>query len=421
MGLLDYYRQFEGLSEDEVNRGLREEAAERRRKALTRVETIDLSQTTWPDLPHPNIIDAITFVARRGLHRYPHVRHGSELRSALAEYHGVDAGRLIIGNGAAQLLSSATRALIEPGQDLITSWPSYPLFPIMARRAHGRAVPVSGGVDALLEAVASNNTRVVALASPNDPTGELLGTAELERLLAGLPEGVALLLDESLVEFVDAQPVDASLALLERYPQLLVFRSFSKARGLAGLRIGYAIGGPGSDAVLSELEPDLGVNELSEAGALTALRTGSVLLALHVRTVAIERSRLIGSLRKRGFEVTDSQANFLWVAHRDFDGNELATHLKRGGVLVAPGDALGEPRHVRISVRDSKASDRLLGAVDGALESLSPTPLEPDPTAAENPRETKPKPGPAAAEHQGGAEAGPGEVLPAESQPAEAD
>ena len=151
MGLLDYYRQFEGMSEEEVNEGLREEAAERRRKALTRVDTLDLSQTTWPELPHPRIVSAITFVARRGLHRYPHVR-GSELRDELAASLKVDPARLILGNGAAELLSSATRALIEPGQQLLTGWPSYPLYPIMARRAHGRAVPITGGIDALIEA-----------------------------------------------------------------------------------------------------------------------------------------------------------------------------------------------------------------------------------------------------------------------------
>ena len=139
MGILDYYRQFEGLSEEEVNSDLREEAAERKRKALARVPTLDLSQTTWQDLPHPEIVSAITFVARRGLQRYPHMR-GSQLRNELAHRHGVDPARLIIGNGAAELLSAATRALIEPGQVLLTSWPSYPLFPIMARRAHGRAL-----------------------------------------------------------------------------------------------------------------------------------------------------------------------------------------------------------------------------------------------------------------------------------------
>jgi histidinol-phosphate aminotransferase len=363
MGLTDYYRQFEEMPEEEVNRGLRALAAERRRKALTRVETLDLSQTTWPELPHPNIVSAITFVARRGLYRYPHL-HGSELRNELASRHDIEPGRLIVGNGAAELLSAATRALIEPGQELITAWPSYPLFPIMARRAHGRAVRVMGGVDALLEAVAAHNTRVVALASPNDPTGELFAVDELRRLLAGLPDGVALLLDESLVQFVDAQPIDASLELLKDHPRLLVFRSFSKAWGLAGLRCGYAVGGPGSEELLAELEPDLGVSEVSQAGALEALRSGSELLSRRVRTVSEERTTLTAALRERGFEVTDSQANFLWVAHHTLGGDELAARLAQAGVLVAAGAALGEPRHVRIAVLGPAASNRLTGALN---------------------------------------------------------
>ena len=366
MGLLDYYRQFEGMSEEEVNSGLRAQAAERRRKALTRVETLDLSQTTWPELAHPHIVSAITFTAQRGMQRYPHLR-GSQLHDELATRHGVDSGRLILGNGTAELLSSATRALIAPGQRLITSWPSYPLYPIMARRAHGRAVPVTGGVDALLEAAGEDETRVIALASPNDPTGELLSTAELSRLLDGLPEGVAVLLDESLVEFADVQPTDSSLALLEDHPQLLVFRSFSKAWGLAGLRIGYALGAPGSEELLAELAPDLGVSEVSQAGALEALRSCSELVAERVRLISAERVALSTALRERHFEVTDSQANFLWVAHPTVDGGELVTRLARAGVLVASGDALGEPRHVRISLRDAACSERLLGALDKAL------------------------------------------------------
>ncbi len=365
MGLLDYYKQFEALSEEEVNSELREQAAERKRKALTRVQTLDLSQTTWPELPHPDVVNAITFVARRGLQRYPHMR-GSQLRAQLAHRHGVDPARLIVGNGSAELLSAATRALIEPGQELVTSWPSYPLFPIMARRAHGRAVPVSGGVDALLEAV-GESTRVVALASPNDPTGELLPVGELERLLAGLGEGVGILLDESLVEFADAQPTDASLALLESHPRLLVFRSFSKAWGLAGLRCGYALGGPGSEDLLAELEPDLGVSEISQAGALEALRSCSEVIAKRVQRVARERTRLTTALRQRHFEVSDSQANFLWVAHPSLDGGELSARLARAGVLVAAGGALGEPRHVRIAIHNEASSKRLLSALDRAV------------------------------------------------------
>jgi histidinol-phosphate aminotransferase len=375
MGLLDYYRQFEGMTEEEVNEGLREEAAERRRKALARVETLDLSLTTWPELPHPRIVSAITFVARRGLQRYPHLT-GSDLRGVLAERHGVDPERLILGNGAADLLSAATRALLEPGQLLLTRWPSYPLYPIMARRAHGRAVPVhadagagaAAGVDALLEAAEREpDVRAIALASPNDPTGELLGAAELRRLLEQLPATVAVLLDESLVEFADAQPSSSSLELLEQHPRLLVFRSFSKAWGLAGLRIGYAIGAPGSGELLAELAPDLGVSEISQAGAYAALHDCSELIERRVRTICEERPRVIDGLRALRFDVTDSQANFVWAAHHQLQGGEVAARLARAGVLVAAGDALGEPRHVRIALRSPTASDRLLSTVEKAL------------------------------------------------------
>jgi histidinol-phosphate aminotransferase len=366
MGLLDYYRQFEGMSEEEVNAELREQAAERRRKALTQVETLDLSLTTWPALPDPRIVNAITYVARRGLHRYPHLS-GSDLRNALAERHGVDPARLVLGNGSAELLSAATRALIEPGQRLLTRWPSYPLYPIMARRAQGQAIRVAGGIEELISEAMAPDTRVVALANPNDPTGELLEAGALERLLEGLPDHVGVLLDESLIEFSDAQPTGTSIELLERNPRLLVFRSFSKAWGLAGLRVGYVIGGPSSEALLAELEPDLGVSEISQAGALEALRSASDALEQRVKDVAEERTRLTASLRARGFDVSDSQANFLWAAHPDVSGDELAGRLARAGVLVAAGAALGEPRHVRIAVHGAGASARLLDAIAKAL------------------------------------------------------
>lgn len=366
MSLLDYYRQFEGMTEEEVNVGLREEAMERKRKALMRVETLDLAQTTWPELPHPSIVNAITFVARRGMQRYPHLR-GSQLLDELAERHGVDRGRLILGNGAAELLSSAARALLEPGQRLLSAWPSYPLFPLMARRAHGQAVRVEGGVEELLKAAAEPGTRVVAIASPNDPTGELLPTADLKRLLEELPADVAVLLDESLVEFSDAQPINSSLALAAEHSRLFVVRSFSKAWGLAGLRVGYAIGGPGSEELFAELQPDLGVSEVSQAGALEALRSCSEIVLRRVAVIAGERAQVIEALRKRGFEVSDSQANFVWAAHPAIDGGELAARLARAGILVAAGEALGEPRHVRIALRDSAASGRLLEAIDKSI------------------------------------------------------
>lgn len=366
MGLLDYYRQFEGMSQEEVNADLRERAAERKRLELARQETLDLSQTTWHELPHPRVVGAITYVARRGLHRYPHLS-GSELREALAERHGVQPGRLVLGNGAAELLSSATRALLEPGQVLLTRWPSYPLYPLMARRAHGRAARIEGGVEDLLEAARQPDVRVIALASPEDPTGALLMQPDLRRLLEELPAGVAVLLDEALIEYSDAQPHSSSLELLDEHPNLFVFRTFSKAWGLAGLRIGYVIGAAGAEDLLAELDPDLGVSELSQAGALEALRSTSELVERRAAIVREERPQLAQALRRRGLELPESQANFLWVAHPQIEGAELAARLARSGVLVAGGEALGQPRHVRITMPPRAAAQRLLDAIDRAL------------------------------------------------------
>ena len=363
MGLLDYYRQFEAMTEEEVNAIKRAEAAERRRRALARQDPLDLSQTTWPSPPHPYVVNAVTYVARRGMQRYPLAGAGA-LRSELAHRHGVDPTRVAVGHGAAQLLSAAAQALLEPGQELITPWPSYPLFPVMARRARGVAVPVPGeGAEAVLSAV-NERTRIVALASPNDPTGGQMRGAELEHLLASLPDQVAVLLDEALVDFADAEPVDARVALLDDHPRLLVFRSFSKAWGLAGLRCGYAIGGPGAEELVGLLAPELGVGELTQAGVLEALHSSAELVARRAASVAGERERLAGELRERGFDVAPSQANFLWVADRERDGAALADGLARAGVIVASGGPLGDQARVRIAVRDEAASQRLLRTLE---------------------------------------------------------
>lgn len=364
MGLLDYYKQFEALSEEEVNSELRAQSAERKAKELTQLQTLDLSQTTWHEAPHPDVVSAITFVARRGLHRYPRT---SELASEIAHRLEVPDERVVVGNGASELLQAATSALIRPEQKLLSPWPSYPLFPMMTQRAHGVAVPVSGGVQELLEAVSEHDPRAIALASPNDPTGELLSEDALERLLSGLPETVAVLLDESLVEYAGEEAERVSLRLLERYPRLLVFRSFSKAWGLAGMRCGYAICGPGAEEVLASLSPYQGVSEVSQAAALESLRSCARVLRRRVAAVAEQREALSAALRERGFHCSESAANFVWAEAEGIDGGELAARLRDLGVLVAAGAPLGEPRHVRILVRDAVSTQRLLSAIDTAL------------------------------------------------------
>jgi histidinol-phosphate aminotransferase len=367
--LFKHYRQFEALSEEEVNVGKRAAAAERRAKDLARVEPLDLARTTWPDYPPPVIVNAITYAARRGLHRYID-RHATTLRAELAHRHVVPPARLVVGDGAAQLLTAAAQALIEPDDELITPWPSYALYPLMARRARGHAVPVTGfSVDGILAAV-NERTRVVALANPNDPTGELLPVGEVRRLLTALPERVVVLLDEALRDFVDAEERDEALRLVDDFPRLLVFRTFSKAWGLAGLRVGYAIGGVGAEPLLEQLEPELGLNELAQAGALEALRTAGELAALRGGQIALARSELSAALRERpAYSATPSQANVLWVRAEGMPGAELSARLERTSVVVAGGGPLGDPTAVRITVpHRPEHAERLLRALDLALD-----------------------------------------------------
>jgi histidinol-phosphate aminotransferase len=361
-----HYQHFEGMSEQEVSAQLREEAADRRRRALARVEPLDLSATTWPEYPPSTVVNAITYAARRGLHRYLD-RHAAALRAELAAGHEVAEDRLVVGGGAAQLLAAAAQALLEAPDELVTPWPSYGLYPVMARRARGHAVPVTGfGAQAILRAV-NERTRLVALCNPNDPTGELMGVDELRGLLGALPERVVVLLDEALRDFVDAEGRDAALALVDEFPRLLVFRTFSKAWGLAGLRVGYAVGGPGAEPLLAQLEPELGVNELAQAGALEALRHAAGVVAGRAATVATERARLLEALRTREIDVSPSQANVLWLGAPGVEGAELAYRLERHGILVAVGRPLGDGARVRASIQGREAGDRLLRALDLAL------------------------------------------------------
>src|SRR3954453_10041753 len=192
MGLLDYYRQFDDVDEEVINRGLRERRARERALALERVPTIDLSSAEWPDFPNSEIVNASIAAARGRVNGYPD-RHAQRVRESLAARHGVQPEQIGVGNGAAELLQMATMVLLERGE-LISPWPSYPLYPLMAQRAGGRPVAVDS-IDAVLGAV-TERTRVVVICNPNDPTGTYVDSSRLAELIGSLPSHVHVLLDE---------------------------------------------------------------------------------------------------------------------------------------------------------------------------------------------------------------------------------
>src|SRR4051812_17656451 len=271
MGLLDYYRQFDDLDEEVINRELRDRRAGEKALALERVKTIDLSSSEWPDFPNSEIMNAAIYAARGRVNGYPD-RHATRVREMLAERHGVQPEQIVVGNGAAELLQLATMVLLKGGE-LVSPWPSYALYPLMAQRAGGRPVAVEPSLQAIREGV-TERTRLVVICNPNDPTGTYMRSDELADLIGSLPEHVHVLLDEAFVQFQDVEPEDSCLRLVDAFPRLLVFRTFSKIYGLSGLRAGYVVGSTASADVLSALAPALGISVLTQAGLGHAVQNG---------------------------------------------------------------------------------------------------------------------------------------------------
>ncbi len=314
MGLLDYYRQFDDVDQEEVNRELRARRAREKALALQEVPTLDLSSTEWPDFPNSEIMNAAIYAARGRVNGYPD-RHATQIRRELAEKHAVEPEQIVMGNGSAELIQAAALVLVHRGDELVTPWPSYPLYPLMTQRAGGRpvAVDLAGGradLDAVRAAV-TDATRVVVLCNPNDPTGTYLTADEVGGLASTLPDHVHLLVDEAYVDFQDVEPRDSVLRLVDAFPRMLVFRTFSKIYGLSGLRAGYAVGSRASGELLASIAPALGVNVLTQAGICYALQMGERDIDKRRDLVVEQRRRVLDELHDKGlnFDVTDHRGD----------------------------------------------------------------------------------------------------------------
>lgn len=379
MGLLDYYRQFQEMSQEEISEELLRKRDEERAKAVAHIPMIDLAGTEWPDFPNSEVMNEAIFIARGRINGYPD-RFAEKLRRSLATRHRVEAERIVVGNGAAELLQAAAQSLLDTGDELVTPWPSYPLYPLMAQRAGGRpvAVDLTGDnvdIERTLMAV-TERTRALVICNPNDPTGTYIPADRLSTLLAQLPEQVEVLLDEAFVQFQDVEEEDACLRLTDAFPRLTVFRTFSKAYGLSGLRIGYAVGSRDSVELLNRIAPVLGVNSLSQAAADYAVGIADREIDQRRRLVADQRRELLDELPNLGVQVAPSQANFLWMKVEGISGADLAARLERERVLVAPGGPLGADDHVRAAVRGPNETSRLMLALRRSLSAESPPPAE---------------------------------------------
>jgi histidinol-phosphate aminotransferase len=317
--------------------------------------------------PSPKAVAAMRR-ACASVHRYPDA--GSfYLKAALAKHLKVDPSWLCAGNGSDELLVLALRAFVEPGEEVVVADPTFLIYALAATAcdARVRRVPLKDlryDLRAMRGAITSS-TKVVFIANPDNPTGTYVTEAELRRFLTGLPAHVLVVLDEAYYEFADAPDYPQTIGWAAEHP-LLITRTFSKAYGLAGLRVGYGVAQPPIIKALEAMREPFNVNSLAQAAAIAALGDRAF-LAKTRRLTAEGKARLTRELAAVGLEVVPSQTNFLLV--RVGPGAEsLAQDLLRRGVIVRDMRAWKLEGYVRVTVGTEPENRRLVQALRAALD-----------------------------------------------------
>lgn len=329
-----------------------------------------LASNESPFPPHPRVIEAIE-AAAGAMHRYPDP-DATLLRQRLAERFETDPSRVAVGNGSCEILLAAAEALCEPGAEILFAWPAFSMYPYLSALTGAREirVPLDGNDVHDLDAMATEvtaATQLLLLCNPNNPTGTHIPAAEVAAFCERIPPHVTIALDEAYVEFQTNDDPDASLDLLADFPNLVVLRTFSKCYGLAGLRIGYAIGSATFRAAIDAVRQPFSVNALAQAaGAEAILHQDDVLR--RVESTIAERLRVEEELRGIGLQTAETQANFSWVDLGDADEDAVVAGLAEREIAVRPGTPLGDPGHIRVTYGTPAENDRFLDVLSEILD-----------------------------------------------------
>jgi len=338
-----------------------------------KIHAVKLASNENPLGPSPKAMEA----ARHALGEanwYPD--GGSKrLREVLAARHNVRPEEVFVGLGSSEIIDLASRALLRPGLEGITSEGSFTLFAIAIRASGGTLIQTkmknyTFDLNAIVTAV-TPQTRVIYIANPNNPTGTAFGHDEFSAFLKKVPGDVLVVLDEAYREYAERRDLPDSLALFREYNNILTLRTFSKVYGLAGLRVGYSIGHPTLTAEMNKLRTPFNVTSVGQAAALAALDDTE-----HVRRSVemnrAERRRLFLELTKLHLSPLPSETNFLFIPFGP-DARSLCDELLKEGVIVRPMAWMGFPEAIRISVGNPAENTKLLSALAYTLEHRKPT------------------------------------------------
>ena len=316
-----------------------------------------LSSNENPYPPLPSVLAAIQDAAA-DVNRYPDM-FATELTAAIADSLGVRPDQVVAGAGSVAVLAHVLEVMAEPGGEVVFPWRSFEAYPIAVALTGATPVRVPVGADGRLDlpamaAAVTDRTSVMLVCTPNNPTGPAVRQDELDALLAAVPPSVLVVLDEAYVEFVRDPAAADGLAALRAHPNVVLLRTFSKAYGLAGLRLGYAVARRRMAESIRKASTPFGVSHVAQLAGIASLRAKDELIA-RVDTIVAERAQLLHGLRAAGLPVLDSEANFVWLPLGEAT-SRFAAEAASAGVIVRPFAGEG----VRISVGEPDATDTLL-------------------------------------------------------------
>jgi histidinol-phosphate aminotransferase len=292
------------------------------------------------------------------VNRYPDMA-SVDLVAAIAAFIGCGAENIAVGTGSVGILGQIVQATCDAGDEIVFAWRSFEAYPIVAALADARAVmvPVDAGQRhqlGLMADAVTERTRVIIVCSPNNPTGTVVHRDELEEFLARVPRSVLVVLDEAYLEFVRDVDAPDAVAVWRAHPNVMVLRTFSKAYGLAGLRVGYAVAHAPVAAALRKCAVPFGINTLAQVAAVASLEARDQLM-VRVDSIVAERSRVVAGLAEQGWKLAPSEANFVWFP-LGADSGPFAAACEAAGLMVRRYGDDG----VRVTIGEPEANTRFL-------------------------------------------------------------